>query len=161
MAETKKDDPTVFDTNDELRECLKLEKTSPTVDGINELWRSTLMDLRSKQNMKDQANFERNLDVAIHFIQKLHLTGIIFPEPAYKCSSQGSIKFEWNHPDYIGSVLGCIIIHAGDTPVIAMGCGHDKENAYKIFEFSTEQEQAEVIETAVRLLKPISVVYPK
>ena len=158
MAETKKKDaPTVFDTNDELRECLKLDKTSPTVEQINALWYRSLMRLKSKPDVKDYANFERTIDVAILFIQKLYRTGVAFPAPSFNYAPNGSIKFTWNRPEHSELSLGCAIVHTGDDciPVVGISYVYRRNVDYRTLAFGTEQEQDKTIETVVKMLDPI------
>lgn len=154
MAETKKKDaPTVFDTNDELRECLKLDKTSPTVEQINALWYRSLMRLKSKPDVKDYANLERTIDVAILFIQKLYRTGVAFPAPRYNRSADGVIRFVWNPFKGIDSALGLVIVHVNDIPAIGLFCLIIGQNDIEgKLAFNTDQEQDKTVKEIVGIL---------
>ncbi len=155
--EEKRAAPTVFDTNDELRECLKPEKTSPTVDEINEAWRKCMMSLKTGRIVTDQVKLERNIDVAILFIQKL--TSLIhgkFPSPGYSCEPDGAIDFGWNHVGSSGFFLRCTIDHEDIIPGIEIVNRVHHVEVYESLDFSTEEEQDAAVERVVKMLNPIS-----
>ena len=138
-------------------ECLKSEKSSPTVAEMIELWRRSLTDLKSTKTGEEKADLERNIDVAILFIQKLYRTGVAFPAPSFNYAPNGSIKFTWNRPEHSELSLGCAIVHTGDDciPVVGISYVYRRNVDYRTLAFGTEQEQDKTIETVVKMLDPI------
>ena len=134
-------------------ECLKSEKSSPTVAEMIELWRRSLTDLKSTKTGEEKADLERNIDVAILFIQKLYRTGVAFPAPRYNRSANGVIRFVWNPFKGIDSALGLVIVHVNDIPAIGLFCLIIGQNDIEgKLAFNTDQEQDKTVKEIVGIL---------
>jgi hypothetical protein len=134
-------------------ECLKSEKSSPTVAEMIELWRRSLTDLKSTKTGEEKADLERNIDVAILFIQKLYRTGVAFPAPRYNRSADGVIRFVWNPFKGIDSALGLVIVHVNDIPAIGLFCLIIGQNDIEgKLAFNTDQEQDKTVKEIVGIL---------
>lgn len=134
-------------------ECLKSEKSSPTVAETIELWRRSLTDLKSTKTGEEKADLERNIDVAILFIQKLYRTGVAFPAPRYNRSADGVIRFVWNPFKGIDSALGLVIVHVNDIPAIGLFCLIIGQNDIEgKLAFNTDQEQDKTVKEIVGIL---------